>query len=281
MRIDTHQHFWRYDADEYAWIDDSLAPLRRDYLPEDAWRAMREASFDAAIAVQARQTLEETHWLLALARVYPWIVGVIGWVDLQSPAVAQVLDTLAGASRLLGVRHIVQSEPDDFLSRPAFHRGVALLASRGLTYDVLVYERQLPAAIEFITRFPDQGFVLDHLGKPEIRGGRFDAWARQMKALAGHQNVTCKLSGLVTESDWTSWTPEALRPYIDTAVEYFGPDRLMIGSDWPVCTVAGSYGRTMAVVTDAMADWPTFAREAVLGGTAARVWHLPRPEPSL
>lgn len=278
MRIDSHQHFWRYEAREYGWIDATLAGLRRDFLPDEAAREMAAAGFDGGIAVQARQTLEETRFLLALADAHPSVLGVIGWVDLQSPAVEIDLEAVAGHPKLLGVRHIVQSEPDDFLSRPAFNRGVACLASRGLSYDVLVYERQLPAMIEFVMRFPEQRFILDHLGKPDVRYGRFDAWARQMRTLAGRPNVSCKLSGLVTEADWRSWNSKGLRPYIETAAEYFGPDRLMIGSDWPVCTVAGTYGDTMAVVLDATADWPVFARDAVLGGTAARLWNLPRAE---
>ncbi len=276
MRIDSHQHFWRYEPAEYGWIDDRMASLRRDWLPPEAQREMASAGFDACVAVQARQTLEETHWLLALADAHPFIAGVVGWIDLQAPDVRRQLELLAGHAKLVGLRHIVQSESDDrFLLRPAFERGLGLLEEFGLAYDLLVYSRHLPAAVEAASRFPGQRFVLDHLAKPDIRGaGALDSWARDLRKLAACGNVWAKLSGLVTEADWTGWTPQQLRPYLDVAFDCFGPDRLMIGSDWPVCTVAADYGRTMAVVVDYLADRPASEREAVLGGNAQRFWNL-------
>jgi len=274
-RIDAHQHFWRYDPAEYGWIDDTLAALRRDALPQDAEREMARAGFDACIAVQARQTIEETRWLLSLADAHPFIAGVVGWVDLQAPDARAQLAAVAGHAKLVGVRHIVQSEPDDrFLLRPAFCRGLALLAEFGLTYDLLVYSRQLAAATELAARFASQPFVLDHLAKPDIRGGEIRAWERGIRALAAHQNVWGKLSGLVTEADWQRWTPDGIRPYLDVAFDCFGADRLMIGSDWPVCTVAGDYSRTMAVIADYMAGRPADERAGVLGGNAQRFWNL-------
>jgi L-fuconolactonase len=276
MRIDTHQHFWRYDPREYAWIDEVLSPLQRDFLPEDSAPEMAALGFDACIAVQARQTAGETPWLLQLADTHPAIAGVIGWVDLQADDARERVRRAAAHPKLLGLRHVVQDEPDGFLSRPAFLRGVGVLAEFGLTYDVLIYERQMPAALEFVRRFPEQRFVLDHVGKPDIRRGHFDDWARQLKLLAGSPNVTCKLSGLVTEADWRTWTPAALRPYVEAAAEYFSPERLLVGSDWPVCTVAGTYASTMAVVMEVVDTWPAAARDAVLGGNATRLWDLPR-----
>jgi L-fuconolactonase len=276
MRIDAHQHFWRYDPAEYGWIDDTMAALRRDHLPMDAQREMTRAGVDACVAVQARQTLEETRWLLALADAHPFIAGVVGWIDLQSADVRAQLEEFANHPRLVGVRHIVQSEPDDrFMLRPAFCAGLALLEEFGLAYDILVYSRHLPVAAELADRFPSQRFVLDHLGKPDIRAGAIDAWARDLRRLAVRPNVWAKLSGLVTEADWTRWTPAMLRPYLDVAFECFGAERLMIGSDWPVCTVAGDYARTMNVVMDYVADRPPRERDAVLGGNAQRFWNLP------
>ena len=276
MRIDSHQHFWRYEAVEYGWIDDSMASLRRDCLPADAQREMARAGFDACVAVQARQALEETRWLLALADTHAFIAGVVGWIDLQAPEARRQLELFAVHQKLVGVRHIVQSEPDDrFLLRPEFGRGLGLLEEFGLAYDLLVYSRHLPVAAEMATRFPGQRFVLDHLAKPDIRGGGgLHSWERDLRKLAMCGNVWGKLSGLVTEADWTGWTPQQLRPYLDVAFDCFGPDRLMIGSDWPVCTVAADYARTMAVVVDYLAERPASERDAVLGGNAQRFWNL-------
>ncbi|PYR75406.1 MAG: amidohydrolase [Acidobacteria bacterium] len=274
LRIDSHQHFWRYDAREYGWIDETMPPLRRDFLPGELKREMDAAGIDASVAVQARSTLEETRWLLALADAHPFIAGVVGWVDLQSPGVEAELERMAGHPRLVGVRHIVQAEPDDFLSRPAFRRGVAALSRFDLAYDILVYARQLHAAADFVAAFPRQRFVLDHLGKPDIRGDGFASWKNEFTALARFPNVCCKLSGLVTEARWDSWTPSQLRPYIDSALECYGPERLMIGSDWPVCTVAGSYQRTMGVVIDAVGALSAVERAEILGGAAQRFWNL-------
>ena len=273
--IDAHQHFWRYDAAQDGWIDDSLAALRRDCLPDEARREMAGAGFDACVAVQARQTLEETRWLLSLADAHPSIAGVVGWVDLQADDARRQLEPLADHPKLVGIRHIVQSEPDDrFMLRPAFCRGLALLEEFGLTYDILVYSRHLPVALELVERYASQRFLLDHLGKPNIRHGELRAWERDVRALAACPNVSAKLSGLVTEADWMMWTQQDIRPVLDVAFEWFGAERLMIGSDWPVCTVAGGYARTMAVVSDYVAGRPQSERDAVLGGNAQRFWNL-------
>jgi L-fuconolactonase len=273
--IDAHQHFWKYSAAEYGWIDDSMAVLRRDFLPADAVREMAGAGVDACVAVQARQSLEETRWLLSLAEDNPRIAGVVGWFDLQSADVWAQLDRFAAHPKLVGVRHIVQSEADDrFLVRPAFRRGIAQLEAFGLPYDLLVYPRHLPVAAEFVSQFERQRFVLDHLAKPDIRGGERRIWERDLRRLAAHPNVYAKLSGLVTEADHERWTPAQIRPYLDVAFDCFGAERLMIGSDWPVCIVAADYARTMAVVTDYVATLGRADREAVLGGNAQRFWDL-------
>jgi L-fuconolactonase len=275
VRIDAHQHFWRYQAAEYDWIDDSMAVLRRDCLPDEAQREMAAVGFTAGVAVQARQTLEETRSLLAFADARASIAGVVGWVDLQADDARQQLTRFADYPKLVGIRHVVQSEPDDrFMLRPQFCRGVALLDEFGLAYDILVYSRQLAAAAELVERFPRQRFVLDHLGKPEIRQGELRRWEQDIRALAVFPNLSAKLSGLVTEADWTTWTPRDVRPYLDVAFDSFGPARLMIGSDWPVCTVAATYSRTMALIVDYLADRPVHERDAVLGGTAQKTYNL-------
>jgi L-fuconolactonase len=275
MQIDAHQHFWIYGPREYEWIDDSMALLRRDFLPDDLKPELELAGFQGCIAVQARQTLEETRWLLELAASAPFVLGVVGWVDLQSPQVRSQLEIFAGNPKLVGVRHVVHGEPDDrFLLRPEFLRGISALEEFDLAYDILVYPRHLPVAAEFVRHFPGQRLVLDHLAKPEIKSGSLQPWARGIRELAAFPNVCCKLSGLVTEADWDQWKPEHITPYIDVAFECFGPDRLMIGSDWPVCTVAASYARVMDVVKDYLSRQSAQVQAAVLGENAQRFWKL-------
>jgi L-fuconolactonase len=280
MRIDAHVHFWRYDAAQYAWIDDALAPLKRDFLPDDLAPLAAAAGIEGVVAVQARQSLAETAFLLDLADRHPLVRGVVGWIDLQADDVAAQVARFTGR-RLVGVRHVVQDEPDDaFLLLPAFVRGIAALEDLGLAYDLLIRPRQLPAAAELVARFPRQRFVLDHLGKPDIAHAGLGAWEPGLRRLADHPNVRAKLSGLVTEADWAEWTPAALRPYLDVAWDAFGPSRLMVGSDWPVCTVAGAYGRVVHAVVSYVNARPEDERAAVLGDNAARFWNLTEePEP--
>jgi len=274
MRIDSHQHFWRYNPQEYGWIDESMSALRRDFLPEDLEPELTRTGFDCSIAVQARQTLEETRWLLGLAEGRRAIAGVIGWVDLRSPALKAQLEEFAANPRLLGVRHIVQSEPDDFLLEPRFVRGVEMLAEFGLTYDILIYTKHLPVAREFVERFREQRFVLDHMAKPPIRRREREDWATGIRAMGKFGNVMCKLSGLVTEADWEDWEPDDIRPYLDVAVEAFGWERLMVGSDWPVCLVAARYSEVVDLFEDYFGGASGEVRDAVFGGNAARFWKL-------
>jgi L-fuconolactonase len=266
--IDSHQHFWSYDARLYGWIDESMGALRRDFLPGDLADLMRAEGVGGTIAVQARQDDEETDWLIDLAHGEPFIRGVVGWVDLRADDVERRLERIGGEPSVVGVRHVVQAEPDGFLDRPEFRRGVAALERCDLVYDILIYARQLPEATRFAAAFPSQPFVLDHLGKPDIRGGELQHWRRDLRALAALPHVWCKLSGLVTEADWHDWTPAGLRPYIDTALEAFGPSRLMFGSDWPVCRLAGSYARVLGLVRDAISEYSADERAHILGKTA-------------
>jgi L-fuconolactonase len=274
MRIDAHQHFWIYNQREYDWIDEAMASIRRDFLPADLRPELEDAGFAGSVVVQVRQTLEETRWLLELAEDNPFILGVVGWVDLRSPRLYQDLQSFAGKSKLVGIRHIVQSEPDDFLLDADFLRGISLLQEFDLAYDLLIYTKHFPLAAEFVKRFPRQRFVLDHLAKPPIRSRAIDLWARGMRELASFPNLHAKVSGLVTEANWQGWKPEDLRPYLDVAFESFGAKRLMIGSDWPVCTVAASYAQVVNLVKDYMSSYTAEDREAVFGGNAANFWRL-------
>ena len=275
MRIDSHVHFWRYRPREYAWIDDSMSVLRRDFLPEDARREMEDAEIDGCIAVQARQTLEETGWLLDLADAHPFIAGVIGWVDLTAGDAAAQLKRFSDRRKFAGVRHILQGESDDrFMLRPDFCRGLALLQDFDLTYDLLIYPRHLPFATQLVSQFPRQRFVLDHLAKPAIRSGALDEWERDLRRLSSLPNVCAKVSGLVTEAEWTSWTIDQIRPCLDIAFDCFGVDRIVAGSDWPVCTLAAGYRRVIAMIDDYVAERSRVDRDAVMGGNALRLWKL-------
>ena len=276
MKIDSHQHFWRYDAGQYPWIPPGSA-LQRDWLPSDLAALQAPLGFEGSIAVQARQSLVESRWLLELADADPRILGVVGWVDLQSDGVEEQLAGLAGHPKFVGVRHVVQDEPDDrFLLRPPFLRGLGCLRDRGLTYDLLVYPRQLPAVIEVVGRFPEQPFVLDHLAKPLIRDGVISPWREQIQELARHPNVCCKISGMVTEARHSGWSPDDFRPYLDVVAGAFGPDRLMYGSDWPVCLLAGSYAQVTELASDyaaRVAGWDAGQRGRFFGGNA-RAFYL-------
>lgn len=275
MLVDAHQHFWRYDPGEYGWINDSMPALRRDFLPADLKPELARNGFDGTIAVQARQSLEETRWLLELAGATPFILGVVGWVDLRSPQVRSQLQAFARNPKLVGIRHVVQDEPDDqFMLQPEFLRGVSLLEDFDLAYDILIYPRHLPVAAEFVRHFPKQRFVLDHLAKPPIKTGGINSWTRGIRELARFPNVFCKLSGLLTEADWQNWKPEQLSPYLDVVFESFGPARLMIGSDWPVCLLAASYWRVIDVVKNYLAQHAPEERAAVMGGNAQQLWRL-------
>jgi L-fuconolactonase len=274
VRIDSHQHFWRYDPVEYDWIDERMTAIRRDFLPADLRPEIDAAGIHRTVVVQARQTLEETRWLLELAGEHRFIAGVVGWVDLQSDAVEAQLDAVARHPRLLGVRHVVQSEGPGFMASRAFRRGMRTLGAFDLTYDILIYARQLPEAVELVRAFPNQRFVLDHAGKPDIEGGGLDVWRDGLKQLAAEPHVWCKLSGLVTEAGWNTWTPDQLRPYIETAFECFGAARLMAGSDWPVCTLASSYATTVGTFADALRGCSGAERDRVFGLTAQEFWNI-------
>lgn len=277
MRVDAHQHFWRYDPAEYDWIGEGMERLARDYLPADLAPLLAAEGIAGSVAVQARQTIEETRWLLDLAAKHPAILGVVGWVDLRSNEVGEQLREFAANPRFFGVRHVVQNEPDvRFLLGEAFVGGLRQLHGFGLTYDLLLYPPQLPAAVELAGMMPEQPFVLDHLAKPLIKPGILDPWQADLRALARHPNVSCKLSGLVTEAAWQGWKRADFAPYLEVALEAFGPKRLMMGSDWPVCLLAAEYPDVVAIVTDFIARLSDSEQALILGGTASRFYGLTR-----
>jgi L-fuconolactonase len=275
-RIDAHQHFWQYNPAEHRWMTDEMAAIRRDCLPGDLKPLLDGLQFDGCVAVQARQNLEETRWLLELAERDEFIRGVVGWVDLRSPELAAQLEQFAGRKKLVGVRHVVQDEPDDeFMLGEDFRRGIGRLAEFDLAYDVLIYPRQLEAAIGLVEGFPEQRFVLDHISKPPIAEGRLEPWETGLRELANAPNLYCKLSGMVTEARWWEWQAEDFRPYLDVVFEAFGPERLMIGSDWPVCTLAASYESAMGIVASYVEQLSQADQDGILGGNCARFYRLP------
>jgi L-fucono-1,5-lactonase len=275
IRIDAHQHFWKYTTTEYGWINEQMAVLQRDFLPRDLRPLLEQSRFGGSIAVQARQNLDETNWLLGLAEQNNFIQGVVGWVDLCSPQLRGQLEKLASNKRLVGVRHVVQDESDDyFMMRPEFKRGIAQLAEFGLAYDLLLHPRHLPVAVSLVREFPAQTFVLDHLAKPAIADGTLEPWRRNIRELAQSSNVSCKLSGMVTEARWKQWTQDDFRPYLEVALEAFGPSRLILGSDWPVCRLSAEYAQTVGIVFDFVQQLTETERDGVLGENCARVYRI-------
>jgi L-fuconolactonase len=274
IRIDAHHHLWTYQPDEFSWIDGAMDALRRDFTAHDLSIEMDSASIHAAVAVQARQTLEETHWLLKQAATHPRIAGVVGWAPIANEYFPEILNELKGHDCLVGLRHIVQTEPAGFLDGDAFNRGIGLLEPAGLSYDILIAEGQIDEAVRFVDRHPYQRFVVDHCAKPRIAAFELEPWRTSIRALALRPNVTCKISGLGTEANWTSWTLDDLRSYLDTVMDAFGPTRVMAGSDWPVCLLATSYTHwwdTLHLYTESLSR---SERRALYGDVAQSFYRL-------
>ena len=274
MRVDSHHHLWRYTPEEYGWIDDSMSPLKRDFLPRDLHLEAAAVGIEASIVVQARQTFEETVFLLHQAATYGFIRGVVGWAPIATDNFLAILESVSHNPLLKGLRHVVQAEPDGFFDAPAFNRGIASLLPTGLVYDLLIFARQLPEATRFVDRHPRQSFVLDHIAKPDIKANSFASWNASIRELARRPNVACKLSGMVTEANWHTWSPAQLQPYFDTVLEAFGPSRLMFGSDWPVLNVACTYSQWHETVATWLAPLPPAERSQIEGETAARIYSL-------
>ena len=278
MRIDSHQHFWKFDPVRDAWITPNMSVIQRDFLPEDLAPLLKENKMDGCIAVQADQSMEETQFLLSLANRHDFIKGVVGWIDLRAPNIVRQLHAFIDpyASKLVGFRHVLQSEPDaHFMLRSDFLYGIAALYPFNCTYDILVYPKQLPSVIKLVRGFPQQLFVLDHIAKPYIQKGLIKQWKKNMEALAEHSNVWCKLSGIITEAHWGRWTPEQIHPYLEVALETFGAKRLMFGSDWPVCLVAGSYARVVNLVEDYFSTLSETEQARIWGQNAKEFYLFP------
>ena len=278
--IDAHHHLWHYSAVEYEWINDQMASIRRDFLPADFIDELTVAGITGAVTVQARQTLEETRWLLELSAKHKEILGVVGWAPIASPQFGHSLSALATNPKLVGLRHVVQAEPQGFLDTKDFNRGIRILRETDLVYDILIFEHQLAEAIRFVDHHPQQVFVLDHIAKPRIAAGELEPWSTQIGELSKRSNVWCKVSGMVTEDSWSNWSIDSLRPYLDTVVVAFGANRLLAGSDWPVCLVATNYIQWWQLLRDHFAPFSADERANIFGATAVRIYNLKtgRPE---
>ncbi|WP_321286007.1 amidohydrolase family protein [uncultured Sunxiuqinia sp.] len=275
MIIDTHHHLWNYDPVEFDWIDDDMATIRRSFLPEDLKATIDSTGVSGVVTVQARQIVEETEWLLSLAAQNDFMKGIVGWLPLAADNVSELLQKYSENKWLKGVRHVVQGEPDpEFILGEAFNRGISLLKDYQLVYDILILEHQLPNTIKFVDQHPDQVFVLDHIAKPKIKLNEIEPWAKNMKELAKRENVSCKISGMVTEADFKKWNPEQLQPYFAVVLDAFGPSRLMYGSDWPVCLVATKYSDWLQLVKQVLLSCSDTEKEQIYYKNAVETYQL-------
>lgn len=249
LKIDSHQHFWVYDKERHSWIDDSMKACQRDFLPADVQPILQQNVFAGCVAVQVDQTEADNDFTLSLAENNSFIKGIVGWVDLQADNIEERLQHYSRIKLIKGFRHILQGEPDDkFMLNDKFMHGISLLNKYGFSYDILIKPNHLPYAKELVAAFPDQRFVIDHLAKPYIKAGKINGWKEGIQALAAYSNVSCKVSGMVTEADWANWQPEDFTPYLDVVFNAFGANRVMYGSDWPVCNLAGGYEGVLKVI---------------------------------
>ena len=275
MNIDSHHHYWHYNPVEYDWIDESMKVIRADFLPEMLEKTIGEAGIDGVISVQARQSLEETDWLIGMAHQNKFMKGVVGWLPLIQEDIEATLDKYSGEKILKGVRHVIQGEADpEFMLRSDFNHGISLLKKYSLVYDLLIMERQLPNAIKFVDLHPDQPFVLDHIAKPLIGRNIITPWKENIQELAKRENVCCKISGMVTEANFNHWTPQQLLPYFEVILEAFGPNRLLFGSDWPVCLVATSHKSWSDLVRKNISTFSETEQEKIMGGNTVRIYDL-------
>lgn len=275
MKIDAHHHFWKYDPVRYSWMSERMEVLKRDYQPADLLAEIEKTGIDGVVSVQADQSMLETDELLEHAAQNDFIKGVVGWFPLADASVEEVLAKYSSNPWLKGVRHVVQDEPDDrFILGNAFNEGIRKLEQFDLVYDILIYERQLAASIEFVDLHPNLSFVLDHVAKPRIGDGLMDPWKEQMFEMARRENITCKLSGMATEANWTEWTLDGLRPYMEVALDAFGPSRLMFGSDWPVARLAVDYEPWATLCREFISSLSPHERDAIEGGNAIRAYRL-------
>jgi L-fuconolactonase len=273
--VDSHQHFWQVGRFDYPWMSSEVAVLYRDYLPPILEPLLNECGVAQTVLVQASNSIEETRWMLSLAEDHPFIGAVVGWVDLMSDEVERQLEELTAHPKFKGVRHLVESEPaEDWLVQPAVLRGLRSLARYGVSYDLLVHTRHLKHVKTVAERCPELSLVIDHMAKPPIASGEIEEWAQGLKEMAVYPNVSCKLSGLVTEASHTSWRVEDLQPYVERALEFFGAERLMFGSDWPVCLLAASYEQVLEAFQSLLAGLSEDERSRIFGKNAAAVYRL-------
>jgi len=275
MRIDSHQHFWVFDPVRDSWIDESMQTIQRDFLPVDLEPILVTNGFDGCVTVQSAQSTKENEFQLANAASHDFIKGVVGWVDFQAGDIDDQLAKFSNFEKMKGFRHVLQGEPQrDFMMRPAFLNGISKLEEYNFTYDILIFKDQLGYAADFADRFPNQPFVLDHISKPDIKSGEIDQWAKGIQELAKRENVMCKVSGMITEADWKNWRSQDFVPYLDVVVEAFGTNRLMYGSDWPVCKVAGTYEQVVGLVEGYFVNFSASEKGAIFGGNAAKFYNL-------
>jgi L-fuconolactonase len=274
-RIDAHQHFWKFDPIRDSWITDNMAVIQKDFMPADLQPLLAANSMDGSVIVQSDQSEEENDFQLANAEDNDFIKGVVGWVDLQSHKIEERLIHYKQFKKMKGFRHVLQGEPDRALMlKPEFKRGIGLLKNFGFTYDILILPDQLQYIRELVTAFPHQPFVIDHIAKPFIKDKKIDVWKKDMLAVAGFENVYCKISGMVTEADWKKWKPHDFKPYLDVIIEAFGIKRIMFGSDWPVCLVAASYSEMMNIVKDYFSSFSQYEQDLFFGLNATSFYNL-------
>ena len=272
--IDSHQHFWKYNPERLSWISEEMAAIQKDFLPDNLKDVLLKNKVYGCVTVQVDQNEEETNWMLSLAEGRPFIKGIVGWVDLQAPNIIERLQYFSSFPKLKGFRHILQNEEPSFLQQPSFVRGISYLKNFNFTYDILIYPKHLKAALELVKKFPKQKFVINHLGKPAIAKGHYCGWEKDIKSLSEFENVYCKISGMVTEANWNTWTSENLRPYLDTVVKTFNTKRIMFGSDWPVCLLAASYGNWLQTVQQYFSSFSKNEQEDFFSGNAKQFYNL-------
>ncbi len=275
VTIDSHQHFWKYNPVNHEWINDEMKVIQRDFMPSDLQPILQQNNIDGCVSVQVDQTEEETNFLLELADNHSFIKGVVSWIDLRADNIYERLEHYSQFKKLKGFRHIVQGENDsEFMLRPNFKNGITELGMYDFTYDILIYHYQLEQAIQLVKLFPEQKFVLDHIAKPDIKSGEYALWQTNIKKLALHQNVFCKVSGMVTEAEWDDWKPSDFKIYLDTVVKAFGTERLMYGSDFPVCTLAATYEQQLDIVTAYFSSFTSLEKKKIMGDNASKFYNL-------
>ena len=275
LKIDSHQHFWKYDPIRDSWIDETMSVIQKDFFPKDLEPILKANGIDGCVVVQSDQSEAENHFQIANADNHDFVKGIVGWVNLSASNVQERLEYFSQFKKLKGFRHVLQGEPQrDFMLRPEFLKGISLLNKYNFTYDILVFPDQLKFVKQFVEKFPEHRFVIDHIAKPYIKDNIIEGWQEDMRAIAEHKNVYCKISGMVTEAKWNNWTKADFDPYMDVVVNAFGTDRVMFGSDWPVCLVAAKYSEVLDIVKDHFSAYSDIERDKVFGGNAIKFYNL-------